>query len=224
VQQACRNAGYPGRKLEVVHNGLPILRDDSHRTRADIFRIGFLGAFSERKGLGGFLAMVERFAAETKGGWRAEIGGAAQDEAARALESDLLSRYSDSSCWNRVRWHGWVNQADEFPAERDQLICPSSDFDPFPTVLLEAGRQGVGVLAADVGGVAEIVVEGADRLAFLCIALDDGANILIGLGAAPAECHAAGGRAAERVAAEFSVGEMIENCGRLYSTLLLNNE
>ena len=39
----------------------------------------------------------------------------------------------------------------------DLLVCPSIEFDPFPTVLLEAGLVGLPVLASRVGGIPEIV-------------------------------------------------------------------
>ena len=58
VQRACEAAGYPAGKLVVVHNGLLTATAPPGPRGPGPFRIGFLGAFSEGKGLGDLFAVA----------------------------------------------------------------------------------------------------------------------------------------------------------------------
>src|SRR5213079_1268539 len=51
VREACLAAGYPAAQIDVVHNGLPPLLSQVPTAAEQTFRLGFLGVFSERKGL-----------------------------------------------------------------------------------------------------------------------------------------------------------------------------
>jgi len=46
------------------------------------------------------------------------------------------------------------------------VVVPLLEFDPFPTVLLEAGQVGGACPCANIGGIPEIVVEGQTGLLF----------------------------------------------------------
>jgi glycosyltransferase involved in cell wall biosynthesis len=50
--------------------------------------------------------------------------------------------------------------------EVDVLVHASTEFDPFPTVLLEAARAGIPVVASSLGGSAEIVEQGTTGYLF----------------------------------------------------------
>src|SRR5579859_3933190 len=49
VRTACADSGYPRSKLVVVRNGLPPVEESATLRTSGPFRMGFLGAFSERK-------------------------------------------------------------------------------------------------------------------------------------------------------------------------------
>ncbi len=160
VKKACITSNYPIKKLEVIHNGLPDLTIKRSQYRGET-TIGFLGAISERKGLHVFLEIIDKmFEINSSLKWKVIVGGEALDEKGRAYLANLKSAFSTRSWWPRIQWLGWVKKTTEFLQIIDILVVPSTEFDPFPTVILEAGRAGVSVLASDVGGVSEIIDNG----------------------------------------------------------------
>src|SRR2546423_11345505 len=124
--------------------------------------------------------------------------------------------------WPRVEWSGWVHKPIEFLKSVDLLIVPSSQFDPFPTVLLEAGTAGTPVLAAKVGGVEEIVVPDQTGWLFEPGNWRQAAGILARVLAAPDQLRRAGRAAFRRVGREFTIGQMVDNYLRVYSTVCPN--
>ena len=219
VRLACLAAGYPKAKLRVVHNGLPdcsAVRPP--RTTSD-FRLGFLGAFSERKGLQLLFAIASELSHWTTRPWELHLAGEAQEDAGRRLLEQIHQRFCREPWWSNVHWHGWVKDPQQFLRTLDLLVVPSSEFDPFPTVLLEAGQVGVPVLAANVGGVSEIVVDGETGLLF-----DPGfPRAAAGKVAWLMEESGILDKMSERVIRkanqEFSVGKMVANYSQIYPTL-----
>ncbi|MGA2030557.1 MAG: glycosyltransferase family 4 protein [Verrucomicrobiota bacterium] len=201
VQNACVEAGYPVHKLNIVHNGLPAVPDATVERIPGPFRIGFLGAFSERKGL------------------ELHLAGNAQDEGGERLLAELRDCYETKSWWRHVHWHGWVESPRDFLQTLDLLVVPSSEFDPFPTVLLEAGQAGVPVLAARVGGVPEIVADGQTGWLFEPGDVAAAVEILKQAMAQAASRQQISGRAVERIKKEFSAAKMVAEFSRIYSTL-----
>src|SRR5207237_4940979 len=123
-----------------------------------VCRLGFLGVFSERKGVQDLFLMLDELARFNPVPWQAILAGEAQNVAGEQLLAGIREQFSMKPWWPRVEWSGWVDKPIEFLKSVDLLIVPSSQFDPFPTVLLEAGTAGTPVLAAKVGGVEERVV------------------------------------------------------------------
>jgi glycosyltransferase involved in cell wall biosynthesis len=99
------------------------------------------------------------------------------------------------------------------------LICPSSEFDPFPTVLLEAAQAGRAVLGASIGGVPEIVVDGETGWLFGAGAWEEAARILAGLMETPGRVALAGERAKKRVEREFAIEKMVAEYLETYASL-----
>jgi glycosyltransferase involved in cell wall biosynthesis len=64
---------------------------------------------------------------------------------------------------DRVRWAGFRRDVDALLAGCDLFVHPSLD-DAFPTVLLEASAAGLPVVASNLGGIPEIVVDATGRL------------------------------------------------------------
>ena len=220
VRLACLAASYPKDKLQVVRNGLP----DSTAVRPSrstaVFRIGFLGAFSERKGLRLLFTIVSELAKFTARPWELHLAGEAHEEVGRKLVEQIRERFSREAWWPGVHWHGWVKEPRQFLGTLDLLVVPSSEFDPFPTVLLEAAQVGVPVLAANVGGVPEIVAEGETGLLFDPDDSRSAAGKLAQLMSASATLDKMSQRAIKKAHQEFSVGKMVAEYGKVYSTLL----
>lgn len=224
VRTACADAGYPPFKLVVVRNGLPggpVEASASPRASGP-FRMGFLGSFSERKGLRTLFQIADALSTHSGAAWELHLAGAAADEAGERLLEDLRSAYATRPWWPRVQWLGWVKTPQSFLRTLDLLMVPSSEFDPFPTVLLEAGQSRIPALAARVGGVPEIVADGQTGWLFEADKVEPAAQILTRLMAAPEIMRRAGQAARERVLREFSASKMVAEYRLLYSNLLTN--
>jgi glycosyltransferase involved in cell wall biosynthesis len=219
VRTACADSGYPRDKLVVVRNGLRP-SDASVTTRAPgPFRMGFLGTFSERKGLRTLFQIADALSAGSGGSWELHLAGGAANESGERLLEELRRTYATRPWWPRVQWLGWVKSPRNFLQTLDLLVVPSTEFDPFPTVLLEAGQSGVPALAARVGGVPEIVADGQTGWLFEAENVEPAAQILRRLMAVPEMLQGAGQAARERVAREFSASKMVAEYRLLYSNI-----
>lgn len=222
VRTACADSGYLRSKLVVVRNGLPPVDALPGPRTSGPFRMGFLGTFSERKGLRTLFQIADALPAHDGASWELHLAGAAADEASERLLEELRRVYSTRPWWPRVRWLGWVNSPQNFLRTLDLLVVPSSEFDPFPTVLLEAGLAGVPVLGSQVGGVPEIVADGQTGWLFEAGKVEQAAQILRRLMAAPEILQSAGQAASERVFREFSVSKMVAEYRLIYSNILID--
>jgi len=224
VRLACVAAGYPVERLAVVRNGLPPAAplQRSWRT-AGRLRLGFLGAFSERKGLRGFFAALAMFAARTSQPWELHLAGEAQDAGGHKMLADLRRQHAAEPWWPQVHWHGWMDTPARLLGLVDVLVVPSSEFDPFPTVLLEAGQAGVPVLAARVGGVAEIIVPGETGWLFEPGDWSGAAAKLEWLaGQSATEFARCGQLTFRRQATDFTLEKMSAQYGEIFSRLTTN--
>jgi glycosyltransferase involved in cell wall biosynthesis len=222
VRQACLQVGYSGRKLSVIHNGLPGCAETRSAARAPEFTIGYLGAFSRRKGFEGFFEILNLVSQKSQLPWQAQVAGEALDQDGRELVEGVRRQFTAAPWWPRIRWMGWTDDVHHFLQQIDLLICPSAQFDPFPTVLLEAGRAGVPVLAAQVGGVAEIVLPSETGWLFKPEDWPHAAEIVARCLANLAQPQAAGKKAQARIISEFALDKMIAQYRELYSTLSAN--
>jgi glycosyltransferase involved in cell wall biosynthesis len=222
VRTACVGSGYPGSKLVVVRNGLPPVEVSATLRTSGPFRMGFLGAFSERKGLRTLFQIADALSVESDASWELHLAGGAADQAGERLLEHLRSAYATRPWWARVRWLGWVKSSQSFLRTLDLVVVPSSEFDPFPTVLLEAGRSAVPALASRVGGVPEIVADGQTGWLFEPDKVEPAVQILRRLMATPELLRRAAQAARERVLGEFSASKMVAEYRHLYSNLLTN--
>jgi len=221
VRTACADSGYPRFKLVVVRNGLRPADASAAPRPSGPFRMGFLGAFSERKGLRTLFQIADALSADSSASWELHVAGGAADETGERLLQDLRSAYAKRPWWPRVQWPGWVKSPQNFLRTLDLLVVPSREFDPFPTVLLEAGLSGLPVLAARVGGVPEIVADGQTGWLFDADKVGPAGQVLSRLMASPELLKCAGQAARERVLREFSASKMVAEYRLLYSNLRL---
>lgn len=218
VARACAQAGYSSEKLVTIHNGLAS-REMVSPKGGPVLRLGFLGAFSRRKGLETLFALISNFAQRTSSRWELRLAGDAQNEEGRHLWETVQERHCTAPWWKRVKHLGWTNDPMSFLAELDLLLFTSSDFDPLPTVLLESGQCGTPVFAANVGGVPEIVAEGANGWIFDPWEIGAASERLAALVKDKKELRGKGASATEHISRNFSLGKMIEQYQRIYSTL-----
>jgi len=137
---------------EIIRNGLP---DAPHSiSEAAPLRVGFLASHSLWKGT----ALLPEIIAATQElplTWSL-FGQPSQETAAIISSLEKLPRIQSFG----------LRPVREIFSKIDLLLHLSLEFDPFPTVLLEAARAGIPAIAARIGGVEEIVINGTTGILF----------------------------------------------------------
>lgn len=149
-------------KTVVVRNGLRDL--PAERRCGDDLRIGFLGMYCDWKGFG----IVEKW-----------IRDLAEPRVAWRLYGDVHDSIRDAAGKLREEFSSTVSLCGNQPVARifseiDVLVHASTAFDPLPTVLIEAARAGIPVVASNLGGAAEIIAAGESGYLFDPFRPDDG--------------------------------------------------
>jgi glycosyltransferase involved in cell wall biosynthesis len=101
----------------------------------------------------------------------------------------------------------------------DVFVFPSQT-EGFPSVIVEAGACGVPAVAFDVGGIADVILQGETGFV---VPLGDTEQFIrraITIATTPSLCEAMGQKARQRVHAEYSLSTMIENYSNLFERLV----
>jgi glycosyltransferase involved in cell wall biosynthesis len=213
-----RELGVPAEKLGVVHNGIelasfpPDARDSVRRelgippqTRV----CGFIGRLAGQKRV---LDLV----------WAFELIRVMHDDVVFVIVGDgperaKLEYFARSLEISRqVKFLGHRDDATRFLPAMD-VFWLASDFEGLSNSIMEAMAAGLPVVASDIPPNRELVVDGqtgylapvGDRVAFAQLA----ERILLN----PSLAKELGSAGRQRIAAEFSVGKMVEGYARLYN-------
>ncbi len=178
------------------------------RTPSVETRFLFLGQLEVHKGL---LLLIEAFRrlAKDRPKIRLDIVGAgsASESAMRAAGKDV-----------RIVFYGKRNPAqfDEMFSKVDYTVMPSLCYENAPNVVIESFAYGVPVIAADIGGAAELVRHGQNGLVFEAGSV---ASLISAMRRACDEKGAWSGRStsAGRSAELLSAGRHVERLERLYA-------
>ena len=131
----------------VIHNGLPeaspVELNPGHS-----FRISFMGLIEPWKGFSIIENILE--SGNCPKNWVFQIFGNPNPNLVLSLKT-LAERFPE-----QVIIKGYALPSEIFSIT-DVLLHPSLQFDPYPTILLEAARAGIPVVASRVGGTSEIV-------------------------------------------------------------------
>jgi glycosyltransferase involved in cell wall biosynthesis len=141
----------PG-SVQTIHNGVP---DDPRvpEPRAQTApSIGAVGRIEPQKGFD----VLIRALGEVDDATLAIVGEGSERRA-------LLDLARRTGVAERIRWRGWSDDARSYLASFDVFVLPSR-FEGFPLVVLEALLARLAVVAADVGSVAEVVLDGETGL------------------------------------------------------------
>ena len=156
-----RANGAPADKVVVNRLGV---RDEAVRAPAATsskgeLRIGYVGRFDEVKGVLDLAEAIRRVPADAR--FRIEFRGPAQNAAERQTK-DAIARICGGD--PRVTIGDGVPPEDvcALIASYDLVCCPSRCLEGGPSVALEAMAAGVPVIAASVGGAAEVVEDGVN--------------------------------------------------------------
>lgn len=134
-------------------------------------------------------------------------------------EDRLRSKAESGPLRDHVRFTGFRSDIPEIVAAMDLLVVPSTRVESSPGVVKEGMAMKKPVIAADVGGVAEIIRHGVDGWVIPCG--DDAAlrEAILHLIKSPDLRGTLGDRARERVVTEFSDERLVENNMTLYLKL-----
>ena len=225
VSQATRVQLGETAKASVLHDGLPLVPARAERGAAravlglpgDAFVVAILGRISSWKGqdvliralaaMGGGDDTIALVAGEP---WRGE----------EARLRDLRALAAELGLAERVRFAGFRSDVENVYGAADVVAVPSTQPDPFPNAALEAAAAGCCVVAANHGGLPEMLEDGATgRLvtprdpAALAAALAE-------LRADPAARARLGAAAATTTRKRFSPARLLERTQDLYDGLL----
>jgi glycosyltransferase involved in cell wall biosynthesis len=143
-------------ECRVVYSGCRPAAPDAGQPASDsraLLRIGFLGALSPHKGVE---RLLEAFLILPAGTAQLRIAGSGEPAYVAHLKQRALGR-------DDISWLGFVGPETYLP-QLDVLVVPSLVNEAMGRVVLEAFSSGVPVLAADRGGIPELIDERCGRL------------------------------------------------------------
>jgi glycosyltransferase involved in cell wall biosynthesis len=224
VSQATRAQLGASPKALVLHDGLALapMRGERAAARAaldlpaDAFVVTILGRISSWKGQD---VLIRALAAAGDDGAIALIAGDPWRGEERRLE-ELRALAGALGVADRVRFAGFRPDVENVYGAADVVAVPSTQPDPLPNAALEAAAAGCCVVAADHGGLPEILADGVtgrlvpprDPVAL--------ARALADLRADPGAREQLGAAAAADVRARFSPARLLAQTQDLYDGLV----
>jgi glycosyltransferase involved in cell wall biosynthesis len=232
VSQATRAQLGATAKASVLHDGLALTPARAERGAAraalglppDAFVVAILGRISSWKGqdvlIRAIAALGDRSGGSRGGGEAIALvaGDPWQGEEARLR--DLRALAAQLGVADRVRFAGFRSDVENVYGAADVVAVPSTQPDPLPNAALEAAAAGCCVVAANHGGLPEILEDGVTgRL----VRPGDAAALAVVLAELrddPAARERLGAAAATATRARFSPARLLERTQALYDGLL----
>ena len=225
VSQATRAQLGDDAKACVLHDGLALqparARRDAARAAldlpADAFVVAILGRISSWKGQDVLVRALAALGADD-GSIALVAGDPWHGEERRLHDLHALARALGVA--DRVRFAGFRPDVENVYGAADVVAVPSTQPDPLPNAALEAAAAGCCVVAADHGGLPEILTDG---LTGRLVAPGDPnalARALAELRADPVARERLGAAAAADVRERFSAARMLEQVQGLYDQLV----
>jgi glycosyltransferase involved in cell wall biosynthesis len=208
AEKRLRFEGVPPHKIEVIHNGVDPAafapREYSQRPR----RIAIVACLREEKRIDVLIAAAPRVLARYPDAEFWVVGdGTCRDQ--------LMSLARTAGVFPRFRFFGHREDVPALLAEADLFVLPSRS-EAFPNAVTEAMAAGLPVVATDVGGIPELVVDGlTGRLVPPGDAVALGRALLDMLDepTRAAECGRAG---RHRIEQKYSMDRMVDRFATLY--------
>jgi glycosyltransferase involved in cell wall biosynthesis len=121
---------------------------------------------------------------------------------------------------DRVRFLGFRDDVSTVLGAADVVAVPSTQPDPLPNAALEAGAAGCCVVAADHGGLPDMIRDGETGVLVPPADVGALATALAGLAADPDRCAALAGAAARDIPERFAPEHLLQRTQALYDELL----
>jgi glycosyltransferase involved in cell wall biosynthesis len=179
------------------------------------FTVAVLGRIADWKGQDVLVrALAEPALAEI--GARAVIAGDAYPGEAAP---DIRALADALGVQDRVEFAGFVTNPEQILASVDAVAVPSTRPDPLPNSAIEAQAAGIPVVAANHGGLPEIVKDGITGMLVAPGDAGDLAKALRRLADDPQASARMGQAAAADAAERFSLGRMLDEVEAVYAGL-----
>ena len=137
-------------------------------------------------------------------------------------ERDSLERFArDLNIENHVRFLGHRNDVSQLLPLFDLFVL-ASDFEGMSNSIMEAMAVGMPVVASDIPANQELVFDGVTGFLFPVGDKTACARSILFLFEHPERLERMGAASRERMAAEFSVKEMIRRYGEIYAEVVQN--
>jgi len=198
LAEACRDAGWHGEFI-VIHNGLTSAPARAVNRHNGAVRVGFFGLYSAWKGFD----TIRRWVGDADSAVEWHFYGEPAPSLRAACDELQGRRLSN------VVFHGWEDAAGLMDGI-DVVLHASVEFDPYPTVLLEAARAGIPAVASSLGGSQEIVANGITGFLFSPDDSAKGLKLLRRLASDPALRRSMGVAARRKFETELGVGRMVD--------------
>ncbi len=208
AQRIARMVGLPDGSVRVIHNGVPDVPIKPLERPVSGLIVGSVGRLSREKGYDLLLRALP-----------------ALPDATAILVSDgperehLAGLADELGVASRVIMPGWVEDPRSWLSTYDVFVQPSR-MESFPLSILEAMLASRPVVATDVGGVSELVVEGETGL---LVPPEDPEALAGALGSLlgdPARRQRMGEAGRTRATRDFSLDQMVRSYESLYDELL----
>ncbi len=204
-------------KVVVVHNGIDInkylIADKKEKKLSNDSVVGCIGRLETQKGHVFFMKAAARILEEIKNARFILVGDG-------SLRRHLEELAQDLNISKRVSFLGFRDDIPQLLSIMDVFVLPSL-WEGFGIVLLEAMAMGKVVVATNIGGISEIVVD--KTTGYLCPPMDSEtlANTVIDLLRDPAKMRTVGMLGRERVKKHFTLDQMAQKTERIYDNLVL---
>lgn len=231
VSDYCREAliklGVPAGKTVTIHNGIPQLTIDPNRsgTLREFFNIpmsdllfGTAGRFTPWKGQELFLELARRWVEDGRPGRFILIGRAFNEE--QMFEEKLKQFVAKHKLDERVHFASYQSNLPATMMELDAFLHTSIRPEPFGRVLLEAMIARVPVIAANAGGVPEIISHGQHGLLARPGDVQDYFNQLSVLAGSEAERQKLAAAGREKALRQFTVNRVSHQFGKMLNELV----
>lgn len=204
-------------KFVIFYKGIDTERFDPNRYNADDgkeYVIGTAASISRRKGIEYLVEAAIRLLSR-RDDLRFVIAGDVP-EGNEAYKRALVDRISEEGMGDRIEFLGWVDDMPQFYAELDVFVLPSLN-EGIPGAVREAQAMGIPVVATDVGGTADALVDGETGLLVEPENAEVIAEALEYLLNHPEERQEMGRKGRRRIVDEFSVEEYVNRYEKFMS-------
>ena len=204
-----REAGLAMQRTAVVRNGIPLPQPAPRMTGGGRTRFLLLCRLTQEKGVRIVLDAIRRLPPELP--LQLTIAGRGP------LEADVRAAAAADP---RIHFAGFVQDEEKHAllSEADHLLIPSLWYENAPVAVIEAAAYGIGLIGSRIGGIPELVDEGATGLLFEPGDVDGLAAIILGLATGTIALRGLK-QATSAVAARHTIDRMVDDYLQLYCSL-----